>query len=392
MPKKVVGVYIERSCVHVAIEKLVDEKNNETTPFETCTYPYEDHTGGLDFLREVAHTIAAHNVNAAPADHITAIAIASYGPFVRLGSFPPTGEDKQEGYGRLHPRSDPPFREADLPKIFREPFETANRKGKKWEIPYIVVQTDANVFALGEARQHGLKDRDVLVALLMTEGIGGGLVIGQRLHGQPQPGIFGHLHAEAGLIHVAPHRLDPLIKGRPGGQFANNSPGSLAAIPAMLERARRLGYESTAKLDDILENDDEALWPPAAYYISQLCLSCTVLLSPQRIVLGGIMLEREGFIEDIRECFKRLTRSRRNSNYMLEYEYTKDISSFLCAPHQEPLLYRFDGIQHPWPGLLSSLSGCIDLALMAKMIAESLPNRQSRTVGTSFLRKTGSSS
>ena len=53
-------------------------------------------------------------------------------------------------------------------------------------------------------------------------------------------------------------------------------------------------------------SDDGKVWKLVGYYLAQLCLSITLLLSPEVIVIGGGIMNRTLLYEIIHEEFIRL--------------------------------------------------------------------------------------
>jgi glucokinase len=62
----------------------------------------------------------------------------------------------------------------------------------------VVIENDANVAALGEARYGAGKDHEIVFYVTLGSGVGGGLVINQKLyHGvSPGEGEFGHIRLD----------------------------------------------------------------------------------------------------------------------------------------------------------------------------------------------------
>lgn len=67
--------------------------------------------------------------------------------------------------------------------------------------------------------------------------------------------------------------------------------------------AQRLQVEFTA-LADI--EDEAKVWKLVGYYLAQLCLNVTLLLSPEIIVLGGGIMNRKILYSIINEEFIRM--------------------------------------------------------------------------------------
>lgn len=180
---------------------------------------------------------------------IRALGVGAFGP-VQLC---PEADD----YGRIGQTPKPGWPGTDLLRIL----------GESVDCP-IVLDTDVNAAALGEARWGAGRDVQTPVYLTVGTGIGGGVVIdGQTLKGSQHPEI-GHVrirrHKDDGYRGRCPYHVD-CAEG-------------LASGPAIMDR-----FGMT--LRDL---------PPAhpfrdifADYVAQLCATLVLVLSPGRIVIGG---------------------------------------------------------------------------------------------------------
>lgn len=196
-----------------------------------------------------------------------ALGIASFGPLEL--------DPAAAHYGRLLRTPKPGWHDADL----LAPFATL-------DIP-IALDTDVNAAALAEAHWGAGRARDgapldSVAYVTVGTGIGGGAV----LHGRTLRGL---LHPELGHIHPRRHPHDH--------DFAGICPHhgdcleGLANGPAIVAR---LGHE----LGDAAPT--HPIWDIEADYIGQLCAQLALTLSPQRIVLGGGVMQHERLFAPIR--------------------------------------------------------------------------------------------
>jgi len=132
----------------------------------------------------------------------------------------------------------------------------------------IVLNTDVNAAALGEARWGAGRDIQALVYLTVGTGIGGGVVIDGRT-------LKGAQHPEIGHVRICRHPDDDYRGLCP---YHADCAEGLASGPSIMDR-----FGMT--LQDL---------PPAhpfrdilADYLAQLCATLVLTLSPQRIVIGG---------------------------------------------------------------------------------------------------------
>ncbi|MGC4065449.1 MAG: ROK family protein [Polyangiaceae bacterium] len=137
----------------------------------------------------------------------------------------------------------------------------------------IVIDTDVNAAALGEARWGAAQGLNVVLYVTVGTGVGGGVLV----EGRP---LHGLMHAEFGHIPMPTLRdaeglLDPFEGSCP---YHGRCLEGLIAGPALLRRTGIKGEE--------LNPDHEAFdW--AARYLGVGLASAVLMLSPERIVVGG---------------------------------------------------------------------------------------------------------
>ncbi len=148
--------------------------------------------------------------------------------------------------------------------------------------------TDVNGAALGEARWGAARGLQTFLYLTIGTGIGGGgLAGGQLLHGL--------LHPEMGHIRV-PHdrNEDPFPGSCP---FHGDCLEGLASGPAIEQRWGRAARELPA---------DHAAWELEAKYLGLALSNFVCTLSPQRIILGGGVMEQTQLFPMIRHQIRQL--------------------------------------------------------------------------------------
>ncbi|MEI9952876.1 MAG: ROK family protein [Pseudomonadota bacterium] len=156
------------------------------------------------------------------------------------------------------------------------------------EVP-VGFDTDVNAAMLGEARWGAARDLDTAIYITVGTGIGGGaLVRGQLAHGLVHPEM-GHL--------LVPREPDDLA-------FAGHCPfhggrcwEGLASGPAL---ERRWGQRA-----ETLAADHPA-WDLQARYIASALTSLVLVLSPERLILGGGVMQVAALFPLVRQ---HLTRS-----------------------------------------------------------------------------------
>lgn len=250
---------------------VAEERFPTTTPDETIAR-------SVDFFKRHGHDLAA-------------IGIGSFGP-VDLNPHSPT-------YGYITTTPKPGWAQADL------------RGGiqRALNVP-VAFDTDVNAAALGE--HYWVPENRALDPLLyMTVGTGigvGGFVNGQLLHGL--------LHPEAGhmLLPRDPQR-DPFAGACP---YHGDCFEGLACGPAM---AKRWGQPA-----ETLPADHPA-WQLEAHYIALAVMNLTLVVAPQRMVIGGGVMQQAGLIENVRSEVVQLL-----NGYLQTDRITRDIDHFIVPP------------------------------------------------------------
>lgn len=144
------------------------------------------------------------------------------------------------------------------------------------------IDTDVNAAALGEASFGCLKDVTNGIYITIGTGIGlGVLAEGKLLHGM--------LHPEGGHILLERHPSDTYQGCCP---YHTNCFEGLAAGPAIEGRYVKKAIELT----DIPE-----VWELEADYIAKALVNYILILSPQRIVLGGGVMHQEQLFPLVRK-------------------------------------------------------------------------------------------
>ncbi|HTC34792.1 MAG TPA: ROK family protein [Bryobacteraceae bacterium] len=219
----------------------------ETTEFPT-TQPDETIARAVEFFR--AHP------------EIAAIGIASFGPI------DPNLESPTFGYITSTPK--PGWRNCDF----------AGAIGRALGVP-VAFDTDVNAAALAEHRWGAARGLANFIYVTVGTGIGGGAMLDGRL-------LHGRLHPEMGHVRIPHDRLrDP---------FAGNCPyhgdclEGLAAGPAIEARWGQPGN---------LLPDGHAAWNLEGEYLALGILNWTVTLAPQRIILGGGIMQRRELLPKI---------------------------------------------------------------------------------------------
>jgi fructokinase len=129
--------------------------------------------------------------------------------------------------------------------------------------------TDVNGAALAEHRWGAGRDIDNVVYITVGTGIGGGVLV----NGVP---LHGLMHPEIGHLFVRRHPLDATFRG--SCPFHGDCLEGLASGPAIKLRS---DHELS------LLDTDHPQWTLEADYLGQLCATLVLTVSPQRIIMGG---------------------------------------------------------------------------------------------------------
>lgn len=169
--------------------------------------------------------------------------------------------------------------------------------------------TDVNAAALGEYRWGNAAGLEIFIYLTVGTGIGGGVVV----RGQP---IHGLLHPEMGHI-LLPHdvSVDPFVGSCP---FHQDCLEGLASGSAMEKR-----WQQKA---DSLPGDHPA-WALEADYLATGLINFILTLSPERIILGGGVMEQPQLLPLIRAQVRD-----RLSAYLEVPKIITDIDTYIVSP------------------------------------------------------------
>lgn len=146
----------------------------------------------------------------------------------------------------------------------------------------VAFDTDVNAAVLGEYYWGAAKGCDVAVYITVGTGIGGGAIV----RGRP---VHGLIHPEMGHMRVTRDaHIDPFPGSCP---FHGDCFEGLASGPAITARWGQAG--------DSLP-DDHPAWVLEARYLGEAFANLLCILSPERIIVGGGVMERSHILERAR--------------------------------------------------------------------------------------------
>lgn len=200
---------------------------------------------------------------------IKAIGVAAFGP-LDLQRASPT-------FGHLLKTPKPQWSGTDLLAPLKQAFACP-----------VDIDTDVNAAALAEALLGAGKGCSSVLYVTVGTGIGGGACIDGRT-------LKGALHPEMGHVRVLRHAAD--------AQFAGCCPfhgDCLEGLASGVAIAARYGRP----LDQL--GDDSAAIQVVGDYLGQLATTCILLLSPQRLIFGGGVMQQQALFPVMRATAVRL--------------------------------------------------------------------------------------
>ncbi|WP_239256184.1 ROK family protein [Listeria ilorinensis] len=222
------------------------------------------------------------------ADELEAIGIGSFGPIdIRKDS--PT-------YGYI----------TSTPKLAWRNYDIVGAMKAVFNVP-IGFTTDVNAAALGEVTLGAAKGLDSCIYVTIGTGIGGGAVCGGKI-------LENFSHPEMGHILVRRNKHDRFTGNCP---YHDDCLEGLAAGGAIEKRWGKKGVELA---------DDDEVWNLEAHYLAQAVMNYSLILAPERIVLGGGVMKQRQLFPLIRQKLKGI---------MNGYVQLPDLETYIVPPALE---------------------------------------------------------
>ena len=256
-------------------EDLQEVRFATTTPQETLQR-------ALDFFRP-------HHTR----QPLAAVGIGSFGP-IDLDPSSPT-------FGFITNTPKPGWAHTDIVGVIRSALD----------VP-VGFDTDVNAAALGEHRWGAARGLDTFIYLTVGTGIGGGGMVGGHL-------LHGMLHPEMGHIPIPHDRdRDPYQGFCP---YHGDCFEGLAAGPALQGR----WGQPAANLAP-----DHPAWQLEAHYLALALAGFICTLSPQRIVMGGGVMQQTHLLPLIHEQVREEL-----NGYVQTAEILEEIERYIVLPELE---------------------------------------------------------
>ena len=239
-------------------------------------------------------TLAPENTMPAILDFFKGKNISALG----IGCFGPVDLDKKSPtYGCI----------TTTPKLAWRNYDIVGVCEKELGIP-VGFDTDVNGSALGEATWGCTKDLDNSIYITVGTGIGVGVIIDRKPY-------HGMLHPEGGHIFLARHPQDPMERGVcPYHELCLEG---LASGPSIQARWGKPGVELA---------DRKEVWELEAYYLAQAICSYIMILSPERIIIGGGVAHQEQMMPMIR------AEVQRQMGGYIQAKGMQDLDSYIVLP------------------------------------------------------------
>ena len=176
-------------------------------------------------------------------------------------------------------------------------------------IPYHF-DTDVNAPAMAEFTTYSNTGITSCAYITVGTGVGVGLVINNKT-------VHGLVHPEAGHLQV---------KQKENDTFCGSCPFHGCCIEGMVSAgacAKRKGIDPS-ELKSL--SDDDEVWDFFAYYLAQLCVSIILMVSAEKIVIGGGVMNRESLYPKIREYTVHIL-----NNY-IQHDDVINVTSSLIGP------------------------------------------------------------
>ena len=215
-----------------------------------------------------------------------------------VGSFGPIDPVKNsETYGYI----------TKTPKPYWSDYNIIGELKKHFNVP-MEFDTDVNGAALAEAWWGAGKGLKNIIYITVGTGIGAGAVVNGTM-------LQGLTHPEMGHIFLKKHP-DDKFQGR--CPFHKDCLEGMAAGPAIEDRWGKKGQEMT---------NDDRVWEMEAYYLAQALVNYILILSPQKIIMGGGVMKQQQLFPLIRKYVREFL-----NNYVYKREILEKIDEYIVYP------------------------------------------------------------
>lgn len=224
------------------------------------------------------------------AKEVEALGVGTFGP-VELNKNSPA-------YGSITSTPKPGWRDYPLLAVLKDALH----------VP-IGFDTDVNAAAFAEHKLGAGKGLQNIVYVTVGTGIGGGVVsMGQLVHGL--------VHPELGHMLLRQDERDPMKDG-----VCPYHKGCLEGLAAGPSIEKRFGI----KAEELPE--DHLAWEIETGYLAQMCVNLMMVLSPEKIILGGGVMQQQHLFAPIRARVLTLL-----NGYVSNEKVISAIDDYIVAP------------------------------------------------------------
>lgn len=212
-------------------------------------------------------------------------------------------------FGPIDPNVDSPTYGyiTTTPKAGWSNYDLIGELKKHLNVP-MAFDTDVNGAALGELTWGGAHGLNSALYITVGTGIGAGAVVESNM-------IHGLLHPEMGHITIQRHRNDTFEGNCP---YHKDCLEGLAAGPAIEKRWGKQGHE--------LPIGHEA-WEMEAFYLAQALVNFILIISPEKIIMGGGVMKQDFLFPLVRKEVQRLL-----NGYVDKREIIENIDNYIIPP------------------------------------------------------------
>lgn len=215
-----------------------------------------------------------------------------------VGSFGPIDPIKgSKTYGHI----------TKTPKAYWSDYNLIGELKKHFDVP-MEFDTDVNGAALAEAWWGAGKGFKNVMYITVGTGIGAGATVDGKM-------LQGLTHPEMGHISVKRHPEDT-FEGT--CSFHGDCLEGMAAGPAIEKRWGKKGIELA---------EDNRVWEMVAYYLSQALVNYILILSPEKIIMGGGVMKQKQLFPLIHKNVKEML-----NGYVDKKEILEDIENYIIYP------------------------------------------------------------
>ncbi|WP_054955929.1 ROK family protein [Paenibacillus dakarensis] len=193
------------------------------------------------------------------------------------------------------------------PKPHWSNFNVVKALKERFDVP-VGFDTDVNGAALGEHTWGAAKGLNSCLYITIGTGVGAGAVVDGKL-------IHGLSHPEMGHILVRRHPEDKYEGTCP---YHKDCLEGLAAGPSLGKRWGVAGADLTP---------DHPAWEMEAYYLAQALMNYVLILSPQRIVMGGGVMKQQQLFPLIHKKLQEML-----AGYVPHPSLNENIAEYIVSP------------------------------------------------------------